>query len=664
MTRSFRTTFVALVLVVAAATLVRADGEKFIKLDKLRDDFSGDAALRCEACAAVMHAAMVSIDRARAVKLATLGTRDIGEGEIDYEEVCAARFGAGTARYGFKMVQSAKWLVGPGVDALQSAPGDIFDRASATEQLLARCKALLYELDDYSMLETLVEAEEIAKKAGVSASAMPQKVFMRLMQQNCVERSAQCESVDRLTKSLTETLNEVAKEKQRAQSEIQEKVVTESTVDGNVKKQLDVDKAVSKCNGTDSDALSSAACSTLVQELISKGEQSSLTAQNFTGEAKKYEKSIAKGGERRLDSDDVDKDGDVHELYVDAMLNVSYIRANITLEHALRYFSLALDIDPKQTNARHNLAFVNRNLNNFAVAKEQLEYIISRADESAVEIRAESAKLLCEIEHLLGNTKVAMEMCTRSIELDPHNFHALRLKAQLHVVKFFDETEGILAKKDAPSDEEVQRVSALELKMAEQLFTQALVLNPVKNEIAQLGMVLYFEQAAQDAALHQLTKQQVEVLKNARHFCLHRGTELEAVCTDMLELAGNHMANKGFIAIGNDALQMALTIDGKRTNLWESLAYGFMAMGKFKMARISFDRRKAADASFELPDTITELLKRGYDFETKLEEDRATASTAWSENRRPNKEERAALEAEVSAKLGSLRPPRSRHDEL
>lgn len=663
MTRSFRSTLVALVLVVVAATSVRADG-KFVKLDKLRDDFSRDAALRCEACAAVMHATVVSIDRARTVKLATMGTRDIGEGEVAHEEVCAARFGAGTLRYGFKMVQSTKRLVGPGLDVLQSAPGDVFDRTSATEQLLSRCKALLYELDDYSMVETLVEAEEIEKNSGTSASEMPQKVFMRLMQMNCVERSAQCESVDWLTKSLTDSLKEVAKEKQRANGEIQKKVVTESTVEGKVKKQLDVDKAVSKCNGTDSDALSSTACHMLVQEFISKGEQSSLTAQNFTGEAKKYEKRIANGGEKQLDNDDVDKDGDVHELYVDAMLNASYIKANITLEHARRYFSLALDIDPNQTNVRHNLAYVNRRLNNFAFAKEQLEYIISRADESAVEIRAESAKLLCEIEHLLGNMEAAIEMCARSIQLDSHNFHALRLKAQLHMVKFFEQTEGVLAKKDALSDDEVQRASALELKMAKQLFMQALVLDPVKNEIAQLGMVLYFEQAAQDGALHQLTKQQVDILKNARHFCLHRGTELEAVCSDMLELAGNHMGNTGFIAIGNDALQMALAIDGKRTNLWESLAYGFMAMGKFKMARHSFDQRKAADASFELSDTIAGLLKRGYDFETKLDEDRATASASWSENRRPNKDERAALEAEVAAKLGSLRPSRAMRDEL
>ena len=259
-----------------------------------------------------------------------------------------------------------------------------------------------------------------------------------------------------------------------------------------------------------------------------------------------------------------------------------------------------------------------------------------------------------------------MKACEKSIELNQFNFHTLRLLAQLHMVQFFERAQEVRALPEGETIHEDQKSTMLyDLSRAKQLFREALILNPVKNEIAQLGMVIYFEQATEQDALDKLTPEQIQVLENARRFCQRRGTEVDGVCSDVLELAGHYMAEKGFVAIGNDALQMSLTLDGNRTHLWESLGYGFMTIGKFKLAKITFDRAKSSDDAFQLSDQVQELLERGYDFEAKLEEDRVTASTQWNENRRPNREERAELEAEIGAKLSAIRGVRSNaHDEL
>ena len=245
----------------------------------------------------------------------------------------------------------------------------------------------------------------------------------------------------------------------------------------------------------------------------------------------------------------------------------------------------------------------------------------------------------------------------------PSMFHNVLYPHVVHVVRFFDEVEAIRATDEDDVQEERQHNIAHELVQALDLFTRALVLNPVQNEIAQLGMTIYFLQAAQDAALKKLTREQLQVLKNARHFCSRSGTDADSACADMLELAGQHMFEKGFIAIGNDALQMALVLDKARTQLWSSLGYGFMTIGKFKLAKVAFDKAKESDETFTLSSTVEDLFRRGVDFETKLDEDRATASASWTENRRPNKDERAELAKEVTAKLGAVRGV-AKHDEL
>ena len=636
------------------ATLARAD-RTIHRLHKLDDEFASSAMLRCESCAAVTHASMVHIDRLRARKMAMMGSTEVSDGEVDWAEACESRFAAGSARYGYKTVANETHIVGPGIDVFASVDGKVRDREGVTTQLYARCKALMYELNDFSVAETYAEAEAAVEKSGTKGAEKPSAVFMKLLEKNCVENVKMCESVDWFKDALSKSLEESTVAANAAASELYNATVDENNL-------VNMTLANEKCNN---ESMSSAACDVLVRELLNKGDENSRAFHNFTGEATKYEKLLERGGEKKLDDDDVDKDGDVHELYADAMLNASQIKANITLARAASYFSNALDIDSENYVARHNLAYAYRSAKNWTAAKEHLYVIVAseRANDMASETRAESLKLLCEVEFHDENVTGALSACRKSIELDQYNFHTLRLLAQIHVVRFFEEVEAIRATDEDDLQEERQHNTAHELVQALDLFTRALVLNPVKNEIAQLGMTIYFLQAAQDAALKKLTREQLQVLKNARHFCARSGTDADSACADMLELAGQHMMEKGYIAIGNDALQMALVLDKARTQLWSNLGYGFMTIGKFKLAKVAFDKAKEFDETFALSSAVEDLLRRGVDFETKLDEDRATASASWTENRRPNKDERAELAKEVTAKLGAVRGV-AKHDEL
>ena len=642
------------------ATLARAD-QTIQRAHKLDDEFASSAMLRCESCAAVTHASMVHIDRLKARKMAMMGSSEVGDGEVDWAEACETRFAAGSARYGYKTVANETHIVGPGIDVFASVDGKVRDREGVTTQLYARCKALMYELNDFSIAETYAEAEAAVEKSGAKGAEKPTAVFMQLLDKNCVENVKMCESVDWFKDALSKSLEESTEAATAAASELYNATVDENNL-------VNITLANEKCNNEDDEraiSISSAACDVLVRELLKKGDENTRAFHNFTGEATKYEKLLERGGEKKLDDDDVDKDGDVHELYADAMLNASQIKANITLARAAGYFSSALDIDSENYAARHNLAYAYKSAKNWTAAKDHLYIIVAseRANDMASETRAESLKLLCEVEFHDKNVTGALSACRKGVELDQYNFHTLRLLAQIHVVRFFDEVEAIRATDEDDVQEERQHNIAHELVQALDLFTRALVLNPVKNEIAQLGMTIYFLQAAQDAALKKLTREQLQVLKNARHFCSRSGTDADSACADMLELAGQHMFEKGFIAIGNDALQMALVLDKARTQLWSSLGYGFMTIGKFKLAKVAFDKAKESDETFTLSSTVEDLFRRGVDFETKLDEDRATASASWTENRRPNKDERAELAKEVTAKLGAVRGV-AKHDEL
>ena len=65
------------------------------------------------------------------------------------------------------------------------------------------------------------------------------------------------------------------------------------------------------------------------------------------------------------------------ELRAEAMLNASYIRANITsMMRARAYFTHALEVDEEHYVARHNLAFMANSARNFTDAREHLEMLL------------------------------------------------------------------------------------------------------------------------------------------------------------------------------------------------------------------------------------------------------------------------------------------------
>jgi len=659
-----RVAFAATLATVAA----RARAGQCIKIDKLDDDFTSSVLLTCEACAAVTHGATVYLDRVKQRKQAAHASTDIVDGEMKWADVCESRFGEGTARYGYKEVGGTKMIVGPGIGNFPDILSQVTDAKRVSEQLYARCNAIMYELDDFSLAETYADATNAIERLGGPVEGRPNAIFMKFVEKNCVENLPMCESVKWFKDAMTSMTEKALEENKAAWETLINETVKEHTIDGTTSRSIDSPLAISKCDGSDSKPLPTASCRVFLSELIKKGEQNAASFRNFTGEAKKFESAIARGGQTELDENDEDQDGDVTELRAEAMLNASHIRANITMMRARAYFTHALAVDEEHYVARHNLAFMANSAKNFTEAREHLELLLVKqvARDVDVDTRAESYKLLCEVHYHDGNTNEAVKACEKSIELNQYNFHTLRLLAQLHMVQFFERVQEVRVLPEGEKIHEDQKSTMLyDLSRAKQLFREALILNPVKNEIAQLGMVIYFEQATEEDALGKLTPEQIQVLENARHFCQRRGTEVDSVCSDVLELAGHYMAEKGFVALGNDALQMSLTLDGNRTHLWESLGYGFMTIGKFKLAKITFDRAKSADGAFTLSDQVQELLDRGYDFEAKLEDDRVTASTRWTENRRPNRKERAELEAEIGAKLSAIRGVRTNaHDEL
>ena len=148
----------------------------------------------------------------------------------------------------------------------------------------------------------------------------------------------------------------------------------------------------------------------------------------------------------------------------------------------------------------------------------------------------------------------------------------------------------------------------------------------------------------------------------ARHTCANTDLGVDGVCSDMLELAANHLLKMGLIAIGSDALQMSLVLDGSRVHVWRNLGFSYMHNGNFKAAEVAFDNAKKLDKTFKIDESIQALFERGLEFEKKIETDQVT--TKWSEPRRPNKSERDELQAQLLAKLSTLSRSHAPHDEL
>lgn len=677
-TRGVRHAICAVVVALFASSLPAASAKRgTVKIGDIVDDFSASALSRCEACAAVTHAEILYIDRVKMGKLARTGSSAVGEEDLDAKAVCEERF-AGGARYGYKSIDGENRLHGPGLDSYGMFEAEVTQRGRVTKQLLDRCKALMYAWDDFSIAETYSEVVEIVEKSkDVPAQEKSNEVFMHMLKRNCVENvKNQCESIEWFKKELVDRFEKATDERTNATQELYERVTRssdeeeEATNQTSPSRSIDIELAIEKCAATAGDTLSPLACGILLQQLMKKGEENTKLFKNFTLEAKKYENKFQSGDVADLDEEDVDQDGDVDEPLNQAMHNVSDIKAHIVLNRALGFFSSSLRLKPDSTAARHNMAFCLNEAKNHTGAKEYLMPLLDAQHSDAIDAESlgESWKLLCEIEFHSGNTTGALLACAKGIDSHPYNFHILRLAAQIHMVQFFEGLREVRELDENVEDFKDRQLSLLShLRDAKSLFTSAILMNPVKNEIAQLGMVLYFEQAAEAAALHQLTTGQLQVLESSRYRCAVQGNEVDGVCPDILELSGGFLAKEGFIAIANDAVHMALAMDGKRTHLWQNLAYGYMHIGKFKLAKVALDHAKSSDDSFTMPSSIESLLQRGYDFEVKLEEERVNSQ--WSETRRPNRAERAELEREVASKLDALRnnaygASPSSHDEL
>jgi tetratricopeptide (TPR) repeat protein len=651
-----------LALAVTPFTFV-TDATPVKRLHDLDDDFTADFLSRCEACVAVTHAQVTYIDRIKIGKLARFGNTVVQGGDFNAKEACAERFDGG-ARYGYAVIAGEKRVQGPGFQVFGLNDVTVENRAHVTAQLLARCGALMYAWDDHNIEETYNDVvEEVMRSSTSTAETRANDIFMGMLQKNCVENVRnQCESIEWFKSELSKRQKKAANVIDEAQRELYVTVTDAAegkTMDGKSPQgSVDMVLAAQKCAGDGSDGLSRLACSVLAHELVKQGEDASRWYTNFTRDAKNYEERMLKGDEIQFDDDDADMDGNVRELYVDAMQNISSLRASTALHRAASFFLGGLSVDPTNYLARHNIAYMYKQANDFTKAKEYVLPLLAedRANEMDAEARGESWKLLCEIEYHLSDTQSALESCRKSIELNPYNFHTQRLAGQIQVIEFFAQVRDIRELNET-DDGFIYRQHALVdgIRAAKGLFTSAAILNPVKNEIAHLGMVLYFEQAALDAALKELTEEQLEVLQNVRHHCMKKGTEVDAACSDMLELAANHFVEVGLIPMANDAMQMALVLDDRRIHLWRELAYGFAHIGKFKLAKVALDHvNENADEDIIIPEDIQSLIIRGYEFEIKLESEKITAS--WSETRRPNAEERLALEREVASKLSAVHP--------
>jgi len=653
------TACVALVIATLASCAPElAHGADAIKLKNLRDDFTTSAVNRCEACVAITHAEMMHIEHVKSTRLVVSGTKTVESGDIQVSELCSSAFG-GHRKYGFRMVNDVKRLVGPGLNMFDFIEGAVSDRVSVERQLKTRCDALMYTLDDFDVVETRNEAYEEAVKNSTDDATEAQKLsamFMKLIKKNCVEHTNECESVDSFISSVQDDVNKLHETVEDAKRELVNKTADDDD------KRVNVTIAKAMCN---EHTLSDVACSFLSSELLSAGKAQIQRWHNYTGEAHKYSVRVAAAYDTAPDENDVDFDGDKEELLVEAMLNITSLRANYSMLSAELNFETTLAIKPGYHVAVHNLAYAYKDGEKFTEARDMLKPALdeSKAEGLDTVTLAESWKLMCEIEHKLDNTESAIEACKKAIALDDRNFDALRLLAQLHMVNFFTELHDIRSMDNTTHGiADRQRDLSVPLAQAKILFTSALTLDPVKNEIAQLGMVLYFEQAAEEAALQLFTREQIGALMKARHTCANTDLGVDGVCSDMLELAANHLLKMGFIAIGSDALQMSLVLDGSRVHVWRNLGFSYMHNGNFKAAEVAFDNAKKLDKTFKIDESIQALFERGLEFEKKIETDQVT--TKWSEPRRPNKSERDELQAQLLAKLSTLSRSHAPHDEL
>ena len=251
-----------------ATVAARARAGQFIKIDKLDDDFTSSALLKCEACAAVTHGATVHIDRIKQRKQAAHASTDILDGEIKWADVCESRFGEGTSRYGYKEVGGTKMIVGPGIGNFPDVLSKVTDANRVSEQLYARCKAIMYELDDFSLAETYADATNAIERLGGPVEARPNAIFMKFVEKNCVENLPMCESIKWFKDEMTSMTEKALEENKAAWETLVNETVKENTIDGKTSRSIDSPLAVSKCDGSDLKPLPAASCRVFLLSLI------------------------------------------------------------------------------------------------------------------------------------------------------------------------------------------------------------------------------------------------------------------------------------------------------------------------------------------------------------------------------------------------------------
>lgn len=350
-----------------------------------------------------------------------MGLSEVGDGEVDWVEVCEMCFVVGSVWYGYKMVVNEMYIVGLGIDVFVSVDGKVRDCEGVMMQLYVRCKVLMYELNDFSIAETYVEAEAAVEKLGAKGVEKLMVVFMKLLDKNCVENVKMCESVDWFKDVLLKLLEELMEAAIAAAFELFNATVDENNF-------VNIILVNEKCNNEDDECvifIFFVVCDVFVREFLKKGDENMRVFYNFIGEAIKYEKFFERGGEKKFDDDDVDKDGDVYELYVDVMLNVLQIKVNIILVCVVGYFLSVLDIDFENYVVRYNFVYAYKSVKNWIVVKDYLYIIVVSecVNDMVSEMCVESLKFLCEVEFYDKNVIGVFSACRKGVELDQYNFY-------------------------------------------------------------------------------------------------------------------------------------------------------------------------------------------------------------------------------------------------
>ena len=76
----------------------------------------------------------------------------------------------------------------------------VTDANRVSEQLYARCKAIMYELDDFSLAETYADATNAIERLGGPVEARPNAIFMKFVEKNHMSINRVSEILEKIQK--------------------------------------------------------------------------------------------------------------------------------------------------------------------------------------------------------------------------------------------------------------------------------------------------------------------------------------------------------------------------------------------------------------------------------------------------------------------------------